>query len=114
MIKNTGHRKLGKTGSHRRAMLNNMATSIILHESVETTVAKAKEVRRVVDGLITDAKKGNARNVEAVVKNKTAYKKLFDVLAERYSKRQGGFTRMYRLGVRQGDNAEVALVKLVE
>ena len=114
MIKNTGHRKLGKTGSHRKAMLKNMATSIILHEQVQTTVQKAKEVRRVVDGLITDAKAGDKRKVEMTLKDKVAFKKLFEVLAERYAKRAGGFTRTYKLGVRKGDNAQVALVKLVE
>lgn len=114
MIKNTGHRKLGKTGSHRKAMLKNMATSIILHEQVQTTVQKAKEVRRVVDGLITDAKAGNKQKVEITLKDKVAFKKLFEVLADRYATRPGGFTRTYKLGVRKGDNAEVALIKLVD
>ncbi|ACC98938.1 Ribosomal protein L17 [Elusimicrobium minutum Pei191] len=114
MIKNTGHRKLGKTGSHRRAMLNNMATSIILHEQVETTVAKAKEVRRVVDNLVTLAKNGQNLQVKDTLKDKVAYKKLFEVLASRYEKRPGGFTRIYRAGKRPGDNAEVAIIKLVD
>ena len=114
MIKNTGHRKLGKTGSHRRAMLNNMAASIILHEQVETTVQKAKEVRRVVDGLITLAKNGQHLRVKDTLKDKAAFKKLFEVLAGRYSSRPGGFTRIYRNGRRLGDNAEVAIIKLVE
>lgn len=114
MIKNTGHRKLGKTGSHRRAMLNNMATSIILHEQVTTTVPKAKEVRRVVDHLITLAKDGQHLAVKDTLKDKTAFKKLFEVLAGRYESRPGGFTRIYRAGKRQGDNAEVAIIKLVD
>ena len=114
MIKNTGQRKLGKTSSHRKAMLNNMAASIILHEQVNTTVQKAKEVRRVVDGLITAAKAGDKRKAEVTLKDKAAFKKLFEVLAERYAKRAGGFTRTYKLGVRKGDNAETALIKLVE
>jgi ribosomal protein L17 len=114
MIKNTGYRKLGKTGSHRRAMLNNMATSVILHEEITTTVPKAKEVRRVVDGLITDAKANKHLKVRETLKDKTAFKKLFEVLALRYDKRLGGFTRIYKLGLRKGDNAEVALIKLVE
>lgn len=114
MIKNTGYRKLGKTASHRRAMLNNMATSIILHEEVKTTLPKAKEVRRVVEGLITLAKAKNERAAEMTLKDAAAFKKLFDVLAVRYAQRDGGFCRIYRAGVRQGDNAQVAIVKLVE
>ena len=114
MIKNTGQRKLGKTPSHKRAMLKNMATSIILHEQIETTTAKAKELRREVDGLITLAKAGNEKTVSASLKDKAAFKKLFEVLAGRYAGRNGGFTRIYRAGRRAGDNAEVAIIKLVE
>lgn len=114
MIKNTGHRKLGKTSSHRKAMFKNMATSIIVHEEVKTTLPKAKEVRRVVEGLITLAKAGNHLAVKDTLKDKAAFKKLFDVLAARYASRPGGFTRIYRAGVRQGDNAQVAIIKLVE
>ena len=114
MIKNTGYRKLGKTASHRRAMLNNMATSIILHEEVTTTLQKAKEVRRVVEGLITLAKAKNERAVKDTLKDAAAVKKVFDVLAPRYESRPGGFCRIYRAGLRQGDNAKVAIVKLVD
>ena len=114
MIKNTGYRKLGKTASHRKAMLTNMATSIILHEEVKTTLQKAKEVRRVVEGLITLAKANNERAAKETLKDAAACKKLFEVLAARYANRPGGFCRIYRAGLRQGDNAEVAIVKLVE
>ena len=76
MIKNTGYRKLGKTSSHKNAMLKNMATSIILHEEVKTTLPKAKEVRRVVEGLITLAKANNHLAVKDTLKDKGAYKKL--------------------------------------
>ncbi len=114
MIKNTGYRKLGKTASHRKAMLNNMATSIILHEEVKTTLPKAKEVRRVVEGLITSAKANNHLAVKDTLKDKVAFKKLFDVLVARYANRPGGFCRIYRAGIRQGDNAQVAIIKLVE
>lgn len=114
MIKNTGYRKLGKTSSHRKAMLNNMATSIILHEEVKTTLPKAKEVRRVVEGLITLAKANNERAAKDTVKDAVALKKLFEVLATRYATRPGGFCRIYRAGIRQGDNAQVAIVKLVD
>lgn len=114
MIKNTGVRKLGKTTSHRKAMLSNMAQSIILHEEVSTTLQKAKEVRREVDALITLAKKGEMLALKNAVTNKTVYKKLVEVLAERYAKREGGYTRIYKDGIRKGDNAEVAIIKLVE
>ena len=114
MIKNTGYRKLGKTASHRKAMLNNMAVSIILHEEVKTTLPKAKEVRRVVEGLITLAKANDERAIKDTVKNAAALKKLTEVLAARYANRPGGFCRVYRAGLRQGDNAEVAIVKLVD
>ena len=114
MIKNTGYRKLGKTASHRKAMLTNMATSIILHEEVKTTLQKAKEVRRVVEGLITLAKANNERAAKETLKDAAACKKLFEVLAARYANRPGGFCRIYRAGLRQGDNAEVAIIKLVD
>ncbi|WP_428075134.1 50S ribosomal protein L17 [Candidatus Avelusimicrobium luingense] len=114
MIKNTGYRKLGKTASHRKAMLNNMATSIILHEEVKTTLQKAKEVRRVVEGLITLAKANNMAAAKETLKDEAACKKLAEVLAARYANRPGGFCRIYRAGLRQGDNAEVAIVKLVD
>ena len=114
MIKNTGYRKLGKTASHRRAMLNSMATSIILHEEVTTTLQKAKEVRRVVEGLITLAKAKNETAVKVTLKDAAAIKKVMDVLATRYQSRPGGFCRIYRAGLRQGDNAQVAIVKLVD
>ena len=113
MIKNTGVRKLGKTTSHRKAMLANMAQSIILHEEVTTTLPKAKEVRREVEALITLAKKGEKLALKNAVTDKTVYKKLVEVLSERYATRNGGYTRIYRAGIRKGDNAEVAIIKLV-
>ena len=114
MIKNTGHRKLGRTASHKRAMLANMAVSIVLHEEIKTTLQKAKEVRREVEGLITLAKSGDKLALKNAVKDAIAYKKLVDVLPERYAKRNGGYTCLYRAGIRKGDNAEVAVVRLVE
>lgn len=114
MIKNTGYRKLGKTTAHRKAMLGNMAISIVLHEQVKTTLPKAKEVRREVEGLITLAKAGDNLALKNAVRDKIAYKKLIEVLAERYAKRDGGYTRIYRAGIRKGDNAEVAIIKLVD
>ncbi|HBW23993.1 MAG: 50S ribosomal protein L17 [Elusimicrobia bacterium GWA2_56_46] len=114
MIKNLGHRKLSKTGSHRRAMFSNMAASLLLHEKVKTTVPKAKELRRVVEGVVNDAKLGRRLEVRRIIKTKDVYRKVFDVLAPRYKDRNGGCTRILRLGVRKGDAAEVALIKLVD
>ena len=87
MIKNTGYRKLGKTSSHKNAMLKNMATSIILHEEVKTTLPKAKEVRRVVEGLITLAKANNHLAVKDILKDKAAFKKLVSFLLAFFVKR---------------------------
>lgn len=113
MINNLGARKLSRTGSHRRAMFSNMATSLLLHEKVETTLPKAKELRRVVERVIADAKNNRRVEVRRVIRDKVVYHKVFDVLAPRYKERDGGFTRILKLGARRGDAAEAALVKLV-
>ena len=113
MIKNLGTRKLSRTGSHRKAMFCNMATSLLLHEKVETTLPKAKELRRVAERVIADAKNGRYVEVRRVIKDKVVYHKVFDVLAPRYKERPGGFTRILQLGQRKGDAAQIALVKLV-
>lgn len=113
MIRNLGARKLSRTGSHRRAMFSNMATSLLQHEKVETTLMKAKELRRVVERVIADAKNGRYVEVRRVIRDKAVYHKVFDVLAPRYKERPGGFTRILKLGARRGDAAEAALVKLV-
>jgi ribosomal protein L17 len=114
MIKNLGHRKLSVTGSHRKAMLANMANSLLLNEQISTTIPKAKEVRRVVEGVINDARKGRHMEVRKIVKSKLIFKKLMEVIAPRYATRNGGYTRILRIGTRKGDNAEVGLVKLVD
>lgn len=114
MIRNLGHRKLSKTSAHRRSMLSNMACSLLVNEQVKTTTPKAKEVRRVVEGVITDAKKGDHREVRRVVRgDKKAYRKIFETIAPRYKERNGGFTRIMKAGFRKGDLAEVSIVKLV-
>ena len=113
MINNLGARKLSRTGSHRRAMFSNMATSLLLHEKVETTLPKAKELRRVVERVIADAKNGRHVEVRRIIKDKVVYHKVFDVLAPRYKERAGGCTRILKLGARRGDAAEAAMVKLV-
>lgn len=113
MINNLGARKLSRTGSHRRAMFSNMATSLLLHEKVETTLPKAKELVKVAERVIADAKNGRRIEVRRVIKDKAVYHKVFDVIAPRYKERDGGFTRILKLGARRGDAAEAALVKLV-
>jgi large subunit ribosomal protein L17 len=94
-------------------MFSNMASSLLMHEKVETTLPKAKELRRVVERVIADAKNNRYIEVRRVIKDKVVYHKVFDVLAPRYKERPGGFTRILKLGARKGDAAEVALVKLV-
>jgi large subunit ribosomal protein L17 len=113
MIRNLGARKLSRTGSHRRAMFSNMATSLLLHEKVETTLPKAKELVKVAERVIADAKNNRYIEVRRVIKDKAVYHKVFDVIAPRYKERAGGFTRILKLGARRGDAAEAALVKLV-
>ena len=111
--KTTGRRKLGVTSSHRRALLKNMATSLFQHERIETTLAKAKELRPYAEKLITSAKKGEHFMVRRQIHDKVVYKKLFDILAPRYAQRPGGYTRILRLEPRLGDNATRGLIMLV-
>ncbi|TBR21614.1 50S ribosomal protein L17 [bacterium] len=114
MIKTLGGRRLGVTSSHKRALMRNMATSLFLHERIETTIMKAKELRPYAEKLITCAKNGKHFMVRKEIQDKKAYTKLFDVLAARYEKRPGGYTRIHRLGTRIGDNAETGLIQLVQ
>jgi large subunit ribosomal protein L17 len=94
-------------------MFSNMATSLLLHEKVETTLPKAKELRSVVERVIADAKNNRWVEVRRVIKDKAVYHKVFDVIAPRYKDRDGGFTRILKLGARRGDATETALIKLV-
>lgn len=108
--------KLGRTPSHRNAMLRNMTESIITHERIQTTLPKAKEVRRLVDYVITLAKRDDLhsrRLVLRVIPNKTVVTKLFDDIAPRYKNRDGGFTAIHKIGIRRGDAAEMAVVSLL-
>jgi large subunit ribosomal protein L17 len=114
MIKTLGGRKLGRTSSHRRAMLRTMTASLILHERVETTIAKAKELRCAAEKLITHAKRGNHFEVRKRLQNKAAFKKLFDVIVQRYESRPGGYTQILRLGARAGDNTQTGLIRLMQ
>jgi len=119
------HRKLGRTSSHRTALLRNQAEALLAHESIETTVPKAKELRPYVERLITIAKRGVKANdpkgvslsarrlVMRDVLNEDVVTKLFDELAPRFMERPGGYTRILKLGHRRGDAAEVAQIELV-
>ncbi len=112
-----GGRKLQRTSSHRAALFRNMAAALIKHEQITTTTAKAKELRPYVEKLITLAKKGglsNRRLAHARLLDDTQLKKLFDVLAERYAKREGGYTRIVKAGLRASDAAPIAIIELVD
>lgn len=110
-------RKLNRTASHRKAMFANMATSLLKHEQIVTTLPKAKDLRRVVDRLITLGKRGDLharRQAASVVREDKVVSKLFDELAERYKERNGGYTRVLKAGFRRGDMAPVAVIELVD
>ncbi len=110
-------RKLGVTSSHRKAMFSNMSAALIKHEQIKTTLPKAKELRSVVEKLITLGKKGglaNRRRAFAMLRNDDMVAKLFGPLAERYGKRPGGYTRVLKAGIRYGDAASMAIIELVD
>jgi large subunit ribosomal protein L17 len=112
-------RKLGRTSAHRKAMLINMATALFQHENIQTTVAKSKELRRTAEKLITLAKRGpddlHARRMAArKIHDKEILKKLFDDIGPRYADRNGGYTRVIKLGTRLGDGAPMAVIELVD
>lgn len=109
--------KLGRTTSHRKALFRNIVTSLIRYEKIETTLAKAKELRRVADRMVTLGKKGtlsDRRRAAEYVKDKDIVRKLFDAIAKRYAERKGGYTRIYKIGVRRGDAAKMAVIELVD
>ncbi|AJC95460.1 MULTISPECIES: 50S ribosomal protein L17 [Staphylococcus] len=121
-----GYRKLGRTSDQRKAMLRDLATSLIVNERIETTEARAKELRSVVEKLITLGKKGDLaarrnaaktlRNVEILNEDETtqtALQKLFGEIAERYQERQGGYTRIVKVAPRKGDGALTVIIELV-
>jgi large subunit ribosomal protein L17 len=118
------NRKFGRKADHRKAMLRNLATSVIMYGKVETTEAKAKDMRSVVDELITLGKKGDLaarRQAAAYIRNvvadeatqKTVLQKLFDEVAPKYKDRNGGYTRVIKTGTRRGDSAPMAFIELV-
>jgi large subunit ribosomal protein L17 len=109
--------KLNRTTSHRKAMLANMATELLIHKRIKTTKQKARETRPMVERLITIAKKGTLsarRHVLQTVRNKKVVKELFDEIVPVFGSRNGGYTRIIKLGRRQGDGAEVAFLELVD
>lgn len=109
--------KLGRTSAHREAMLRNMATSLLKREKIKTTKQKAKAVRSYVEKLITKARVDsvhNKRTVAKKIKDRNALIKLFNDIAPRYANRPGGYTRIYKLGFRPGDAAEMVMIELVE
>ena len=113
----SGGRKLQRTSAHRTAMFRNMSASLIKHEQITTTVAKAKELRPYVEKLVTLAKRGglaNRRLANSRLLDDTQLKKLFDVLAERYKDRNGGYTRVIKAGIRSSDAAPMAIIEFVD
>jgi len=112
-----GLRKLNRTSEHRLAMFRNMCNSLIQHEAIKTTVPKAKELRRLVEPLITLGKKPNLANRRLAfdrTRDRAVVAKLFDELGPRYQARPGGYTRILKMGFRVGDNAPMAFVELVD
>ena len=111
------HRKLNRTAEHRRAMFANMAAALIKHEQIVTTLPKAKDLRPVVEKLVTLGKRGDLharRQAIAQIKDAALVKKLFDVLGPRYKARNGGYTRVLKAGFRYGDNAAMAVIEFVD
>jgi large subunit ribosomal protein L17 len=113
----SGLRKLNRTSEHRQAMLRNMCNSLIQHEAIKTTLPKAKELRRVVEPLITLSKESTVANRRLAfdrLRDRDNVTKLFDVLGPLFKARPGGYTRILKMGFRPGDNAPMAFVELVE
>lgn len=111
------HRKLNRTSEHRKAMFANMASSLIEHEQIVTTLPKAKELRPIAEKLVTLAKKGDLasrRRAISKLRNQDMAKKLFDVLGPRYEERNGGYVRIMKAGFRHGDNAPMAVIEFVD
>ena len=117
MKHNIKHRKLNRTSSHRKALLMNLSNALIKHEQITTTLPKAKELRPFVEKVISLGKKGDIqsrRKAISILQDIKMTKKIFDVMAERYKDRKGGYTRIVKLGSRYGDNAPTAVIELVD
>jgi len=112
-----GYRRLNRTHEHRKALWANMAGSLIEHEQIKTTLPKAKELKRIMDKLITLGKRGDLharRQALSTIKDRALVEKLFSTLAERYADRPGGYTRVLKAGFRYGDSAPMAIIELVD
>lgn len=112
-----GYRKLGRPTAHRNLMLRNLVTSLLKHGRIETTVTRAKEARKLAEKMITFAKRGDLharRQVLSFVTDKEVVKVLFEEIAPKYQERNGGYTKIYKLGPRRGDAAPMALLELVK
>ena len=117
MKHNITHRKLNRTSSHRKALLMNLSNALLKHEQIITTLTKAKELRPFVEKIITLGKKGGLvarRKTISILQDKKNAEKVFDIFADRYNKRNGGYTRIVKLGNRYGDNAPTAVIELVD
>jgi large subunit ribosomal protein L17 len=112
-----GYRKLNRTHEHRKAMFANMVCSLVEHEQIKTTLPKAKELKRIIDKMITLGKKGDLhsrRIAQSRMRQEDAVKKLFDILGPRYAERSGGYARVLKAGFRYGDMAPMAIIELVD
>lgn len=117
MRHNKSGRRLGRKTSHREAMFRNMVTSLLSHEKITTTDAKAKEIRSVAEKMITLGKRGDLHSVRlaaSFIREKSVVSKLFTTIAPRYKERSGGYTRIIKLGTRHGDAAPLSMIELVE
>lgn len=111
------HRKLNKTASHRKAMFANMAAALIKHEQITTTLPKAKELKPIMDKLVTLGKRGDLharRQAISRIRDKDQVRKLFETIGPRYEERQGGYTRVIKSGYRYGDAAPMAVIELID
>jgi large subunit ribosomal protein L17 len=112
-----GNRKLNRTAEHRKALFQNMLNSLIKYEQITTTLPKAKELKPLIDKVITIGKKNNLSNKKRLfskLQDKSSVVKVFDVLSSRYEKRQGGYSRVFKAGFRYGDDAPMAIIELVD
>ena len=117
MKHNITHRKLNRTTSHRKALLMNLSNALIKHEQITTTLPKAKELRPYVEKIISLGKKGDLqsrRKTISILQDENNVKKIFNIIAERYKKRSGGYTRIIKIGNRFGDNAPTAIIELLD
>ena len=117
MRHNLGYRKLNKTGEHRKALFKNMLNSLIKYEQIITTLPKAKELKPQIDKVITLGKKNilsNKKRLFSKLQNQSSVKKVFEELSKRYSKRNGGYSRVLKAGFRTGDDAPMAVIELVD